>query len=128
MTNCQILKFGTKGKTYIQKVANFKLFFTQFYISNTCIPMDPKHYKSILIVTKYFTNLCNNKEGNARLIKNMNNCVSFRKNWYYYANLKATNFVLLDKTCISIGLNYDNANIPKKSPLHFPMRVSDLGW
>jgi hypothetical protein len=31
-----------------------------------------KDYGSILIVTKYYTNFYNNKEGNERLNKNMN--------------------------------------------------------
>jgi hypothetical protein len=49
-----------------------------------------KHNGSILIATKYYTNLQNNKEGNKRLNKNMNNCVSFRKNLYCDANFAAT--------------------------------------
>ena len=84
-----------------------------------------KHYRSILIVTKYYTNLFNYEEGNERLNKNMKNWVYFHKNWYYDANSAAMNFVLLDKTRTSIRLKYENATICK-NPLHFPMRVSHI--
>ena len=70
-----------------------------------------KHYGTILIVTKYYTNLNNNKEGNERLNKNTNNCVYFFKNLYYDVNFAATNLVLLGQTCISLSLNCENANI-----------------
>ncbi len=41
----------------------------------------------------------------------MNNCVYFGKNLYYDANFAATNFALLDKSHISLPLNYENPNI-----------------
>ena len=85
-----------------------------------------KHYKSMLIVMKYYTNLYDNKEGNERLIKNMNHCIYFRKNSYYDANFGATNFVSMDQIGISICLNYKNTNIRKKSASHFPMKVSHM--
>jgi hypothetical protein len=72
-----------------------------------------KYYKTILIVAKYYTNLCNNKEGKERLNKNMNNCIYFRKNLNYDMNFPAMNFVLWDKTRISFCLNFENVNIHK---------------
>jgi hypothetical protein len=74
---------------------------------------------------KYYTHLYNYKEGNERLNKIMDNCVYFRKNLYYDANFAATNFVLLDKTGVSIRLNYEmriflkiNSNFPMRSYAH----------
>jgi hypothetical protein len=66
-----------------------------------------------MIVTKYFTHLNNNKEGNERLNKNMKSCVYFRKNSYYDANFATANFVLKYKIRIRICLMYENANIRK---------------
>ena len=81
---------------------------------------------SISTITKFYTNLYDNKEGYKRFNKNKNNCVCYCKNSYYDANLTAVNLVLLDKTSLSISLNYENVNICKKSALHFPLRLSHV--
>ena len=77
------------------------------------LPSFSKHYKSILIVTKYYTNLLSNKENNERLKKKNNNFVYFRKYSHYDANFAAMNFVSECKLRKSIHMNYENSNIRK---------------
>jgi hypothetical protein len=97
----QLLKgFETNCKTYIWKFAKFKTFFTNFTLITHLnkrlqnLLNFLKHCKSILKVTKYYTNLYKNKKVKERLNNNMNNSIKFHKNYYYNVNFAVTNFVL----------------------------------
>ena len=72
-----------------------------------------KPCESILIVTKYYTNLLSNKENKERLKKNMNNCAYFLKYSHYDAKFVAAKFV--EECEIRIRINLKNAKICKHS-------------
>jgi hypothetical protein len=57
-----------------------------------------KHSGSLVIVTKFYPKMYNNKEGDKRLNKNGSNCICFRKNLLYDAIFAAANFFLKDET------------------------------